>query len=269
MIRVLLVLMLSLSPSAVIAADVLAKITTDHGVIAIRLFHDKTPRTVSSFVTLARQGFYAGTVFHRVVPGFVVQGGDPLGTGAGGPGYCFADEVVPELKHAKAGMVSMANTGPDTNGSQFFITLAPVPTLDGKHTVFGEVVDGHAVLDKIAAVKTKASRPVQDVKIIKIDVTSEYAPGPVDKIPTLKESELEGALKSKVEDLVAKVGDSLGLGKPGAITFESSRVKCADAQASYRLDFASSKSAKLLVFGRATPKGFDIRQFQFAKGNAP
>ncbi len=114
---------------------------TTKGDIRLRLFPDKAPLTVLNFVNLTKRGFYNGVVFHRVIPNFMIQGGDPTGTGTGGPGYKFKDEFSPDLKHSKPGILSMANAGPGTNGSQFFITHVPTPWLDGKHTVFGEVVD--------------------------------------------------------------------------------------------------------------------------------
>lgn len=123
-----------------------ATFSTDKGDIVIELFAEKTPRTVNNFVFLARQGFYDGTIFHRVISNFMAQGGDPTGTGRGGPGYRFADEFHPSLKHDRPGILSMANAGPHTNGSQFFITHVPTPHLNGKHSVFGQVVSGMDVL---------------------------------------------------------------------------------------------------------------------------
>jgi cyclophilin family peptidyl-prolyl cis-trans isomerase len=123
-----------------------ATLTTDKGDIVLELFADKTPRTVNNFVFLAREGFYDGTVFHRVISDFMAQGGDPTGTGTGGPGYRFADEFHPALKHDKPGIFSMANAGPNTNGSQFFITHVPTAWLNGKHSVFGQVIQGLDVL---------------------------------------------------------------------------------------------------------------------------
>ncbi len=123
-----------------------ATIQTADGDIVLQLFADKTPNTVNNFVFLAQEGFYDGVIFHRVIENFMVQGGDPTGTGRGGPGYSFGDEFHPELSHDGPGVLSMANAGPNTNGSQFFITHVATPHLDGKHTVFGRVTGGLDVL---------------------------------------------------------------------------------------------------------------------------
>ncbi len=122
---------------------------TDEGDIEITLFAKRAPRTVANWLNLARQGFYDDLTFHRVVEDFMIQGGDPDGTGRGGPGYQFDDEFHPELKHTEAGTLSMANSGPDTNGSQFFITHKPTPHLDGDHAVFGQVSEGQDIVDSI------------------------------------------------------------------------------------------------------------------------
>ena len=116
----------------------------------VDLFADKAPKTVNNFVFLARDGFYDGVTFHRVIPGFMAQGGDPTGTGRGGPGYRFEDEFHPDLRHDRPGILSMANAGPNTNGSQFFITFVPTPHLDGAHAVFGAVVEGMDVVNAIS-----------------------------------------------------------------------------------------------------------------------
>jgi cyclophilin family peptidyl-prolyl cis-trans isomerase len=126
-----------------------ARMETDKGTMVIELFADKAPKTVNNFVFLAREGYYEGVMFHRVISNFMVQGGDPTGTGSGGPGYKFEDEFHPSLRHDKQGVLSMANAGPRTNGSQFFITHTPTPHLDNKHSVFGQVVEGLDVLMSI------------------------------------------------------------------------------------------------------------------------
>lgn len=139
-----------------------ATISTDRGDIVLELFADKTPKTVENFETLAKKGFYDGLTFHRVIPDFMIQGGCPDGTGAGGPGYKFADEFHPELKHTGPGILSMANAGPNTNGSQFFITHVATPWLDGKHSVFGKVLEGQDVVDSIKGGDVMNSVTVED-----------------------------------------------------------------------------------------------------------
>ncbi len=126
-----------------------ATIETNRGNIVLKLHATQAPRTVNNFVSLAEDGYYDGVTFHRVLPDFMIQGGDPTGTGRGGPGYTFKDEFTPELKHDKPGVLSMANAGANTNGSQFFITHVPTPWLDGKHSVFGQVTEGQDVVNAI------------------------------------------------------------------------------------------------------------------------
>ena len=143
-----------------------ATIKTNMGEIVIELFADKAPKTVENFVTLAEKGFYDGVIFHRVIPQFMIQGGDPTGTGRGGPGYTFADEFEPTLKHTEAGMLSMANSGPNTNGSQFFINLVDNSYLDTKHTVFGKVIFGMEVVEAIGKTPIDTNdRPLTPVVI--------------------------------------------------------------------------------------------------------
>jgi len=132
------------------SSDIRITIHTDKGDIDGTIFAEKVPVTSANFLNLAKRGYYDGVSFHRVIASFMIQGGDPTGTGRGGPGYKFADEIVPSLKHSKPGIFSMANAGPNTNGSQFFITHLPTPHLDGKHAVFGEVTQGQDVVNKIA-----------------------------------------------------------------------------------------------------------------------
>lgn len=148
-----------------------ATFETSNGAFVVQLYTDKAPVTTKNFIDLAKKGFYDGTIFHRVIPGFMLQGGDPTGTGRGGPGYTIPDEFGPGLKHDTPGMLSMANAGPNTGGSQFFITVAPTPWLDGKHAIFGKVIKGYDIVDAISKVKTgSGDKPVQDVKILKITV---------------------------------------------------------------------------------------------------
>jgi peptidyl-prolyl cis-trans isomerase A (cyclophilin A) len=164
-----------------------AHFTTNKGNFTIRLFEEETPNTVANFVGLAegtkewtdpksgkkvKSPLYNGLVFHRVIEGFMIQGGDPLGSGMGGPGYKFADEFHPKLRHTKAGILSMANAGPNTNGSQFFITLAPTPWLDNRHSVFGEVVEGMDVVSQIGSVPTSkpGDRPVEPVTVESVEI---------------------------------------------------------------------------------------------------
>ena len=136
------------APAAI--SDIRVVLKTSKGDIAGTLFASKTPMTVANFLNLASKGFYNGLTFHRVIPNFMIQGGDPEGRGTGGPGYRFADEFHPSLRHSKPGIFSMANAGPGTNGSQFFITHVETPWLDGKHSVFGEVTSGQDVVNRIA-----------------------------------------------------------------------------------------------------------------------
>jgi peptidyl-prolyl cis-trans isomerase A (cyclophilin A) len=175
---------------ALVATELFATLTTSAGDIRVELFPNHAPKTVKNFVGLSdgtgewtdpgtgRKGegsLYAGTVFHRVISGFMIQGGDPLGTGTGGPGYRFNDEIHPELQFSKPYLLAMANAGPGTNGSQFFITVGATPWLNGKHTIFGEVADqaSRDVVDKIAATSVgRNDRPVQDVVIESISVES-------------------------------------------------------------------------------------------------
>lgn len=165
---------------------VYAQFITSEGSFTVRFFDQEAPRTVENFVGLAegtkewtdprtsqkvKKPYYDGVTFHRVIEGFMIQGGDPLGQGIGGPGYTFADEFHPKARHSKAGILSMANRGPNTNGGQFFITLAPTPHLDDRHSVFGEVVSGIDVVRRIGSVATnERDRPLTDVVIQHITI---------------------------------------------------------------------------------------------------
>jgi cyclophilin family peptidyl-prolyl cis-trans isomerase len=144
---------------------------TNKGTFEIELFTEKAPITTQNFIDLTNKGFYNGLIFHRVIDGFMIQGGDPNGDGTGGPGYTTEDEFHPDLKHDSEGILSMANAGPDTGGSQFFITLAPTPWLDNHHSVFGKVTKGMDVVKAIGKVQTDAGdKPIEDVVIKKITI---------------------------------------------------------------------------------------------------
>jgi cyclophilin family peptidyl-prolyl cis-trans isomerase len=148
------------------------KIETNHGTIEAEMFEDVAPKTAGNFIELARKGFYDGVIFHRVIEGFMIQGGDPTGTGRGGPGHTIRDEFAKGLAHTHAGIFSMANSGPNTGGSQFFITLAATPWLDGKHAIFGRVTSGLDVLKTIGGVETgPGDRPLEDVVMKKVTVS--------------------------------------------------------------------------------------------------
>jgi len=168
--RLLLILILIL---AVGCADQnsIAVIETNHGTMEIELFEQRAPITTKNFVDLANKGYYDGQIFHRIIKDFMIQGGDPKGDGSGGPGYSIKDEFHPELKHNKAGILSMANSGPNTGGSQFFITLVPTSWLDNKHAVFGQIVKGEDVLKEIGNTPTgQRDKPVEDVVIESIKI---------------------------------------------------------------------------------------------------
>ena len=146
-------------------------IETNHGTIVAEMFADSAPKTAANFVELAEKGYYDGIIFHRVIEGFMIQGGDPTGTGRGGPGYHIPDEFGPGLAHTHAGIFSMANAGPGSGGSQFFITLAATPWLDGKHAIFGKVTSGLDVVLAIGKVKTGiGDRPAENVVMEKVTV---------------------------------------------------------------------------------------------------
>jgi peptidyl-prolyl cis-trans isomerase A (cyclophilin A) len=168
------------------AEELIATLNTTLGPIVIRLFPDKAPKTVDNFVGLAegtiewthpatgqrsRAPLYNGTIFHRVIDGFMIQGGDPLGQGFGGPGYEFEDEIHPQLRFDRPYLLAMANAGPGTNGSQFFVTVVPTAHLNGRHTIFGEVVQGTEVVDAIAKTETgRNDRPVKDVVLESVTI---------------------------------------------------------------------------------------------------
>ena len=148
--------------------------TTNKGVFVAQMFEEKAPQTTKNFMELTEKGFYDGLIFHRVIDGFMIQGGDPTGTGRGGPGYRIKDEFGEGLAHDSEGILSMANAGPNTGGSQFFITLAPTPWLNGHHAIFGKIVKGMDVVREIGSVATNfQDRPVDPVVMEKVEVLAE------------------------------------------------------------------------------------------------
>lgn len=147
---------------------------TNLGDFTAELFEDKAPKTAGNFLELVEKGFYDGVIFHRVIDDFMIQGGDPTGTGMGGPGYTIDDEFGPGLAHSSEGILSMANAGPNTGGSQFFITLVPTPWLDGHHAIFGRITEGMDVVHKIGSTPTDfADRPLEDVVMEKVEIVKE------------------------------------------------------------------------------------------------
>jgi len=194
---------------------------TTKGKVVCRLFTDKVPKTTANFIGLVegtkewvdpktkervKRPFYNGLIFHRVIPGFMIQSGCPLGTGFGGPGYTFADEFHPALKHNKPGILSMANAGPNTNGSQFFITLAPTPHLDRRHSVFGEVVEGMDVVNAIVKVpRNQRDKPLTDVVMTKVEIVripkaKPETPKPEEKEVKKKDEKEKPSEPEKVEE---------------------------------------------------------------------
>ena len=147
-----------------------ARMTTNKGELSIKLLQDTAPMHVTSFAYLARLGFYDGLTFHRVIPGFMAQGGCPLGSGTGGPGYRFDGEYAPGVRHERPGLLSMANAGPGTDGSQFFLTFVPTPWLDGKHTIFGQVESGDAVLQALESSGTPSGAPREKLVMEKVTI---------------------------------------------------------------------------------------------------
>lgn len=246
--------------------DLKVKITTNKGVIEGKLFYKETPITVSNFVELARKGFYNGLTFHRVIPNFMIQGGDPKGNGTGGPGYSFVDEFVPTLKHTKPGIFSMANSGPNTNGSQFFITVKDTPHLDNRHTVFGEVTSGLDVLNAIVAVKTTNDKPIEPVKMEKVEIIADwFKPVAFAKQKEISDAELGSLSKKRIEQLFAKVGEALGLGKATNVTFVQGQTKGAQARVQYTASFPKAPKAQIMALLTINKDQVDVEDFQFSK----
>lgn len=245
-----------------------AKFTTTEGVFEAKLFYKEAPMTVSNFVELARKGFYNGLIFHRVIPDFMIQGGDPKGNGTGGPGYTFGDEFHPSLRHSKPGMLSMANSGPSTNGSQFFVTVKETPHLDNRHSIFGEVISGYDVVKKISLVKTASDKPIKDVKIEKLEIVGDwFKPSEVKKSKELTQDDIKNISKKPVESLLAKIGDSQGFGSLSQATFTDGMARGDQVQVRYTANYAKSKGAQFIgIYTIKNGKTAEVQQFQFARG---
>ncbi|SDR95262.1 peptidylprolyl isomerase [Gramella sp. MAR_2010_147] len=217
-----------------------AEFNTSMGPVIAELYFEETPMTVASFVSLAEgtskmadstykdKKYYDGLIFHRVIDGFVIQGGDPTGTGSGGPGYKYPDEFVDSLSHDSKGILSMANAGPGTNGSQFFITLGPVNQLDGKHTVFGKVVKGQDVVDSIGKVETgPRDRPVKDVTMNEVNIIRKGSAAKNFEAPKVLEGELAAieaekeAETKKMEEMASKKNEEFNALKEKADSLDS------------------------------------------------
>lgn len=254
------------APATLNGQELTATIRTSMGNIEMKLFYDKAPQTVSNFVTLARSKFYDNLLFHRVVPGFMVQTGDPQGTGNGGPGYSFPDEFGPGLKHDKAGIVSMANSGANTNGSQFFITVAKAEQLDGKHSIFGEVTKGTDVAIAISNVKTTGTKPEKDVKILGIDIHGDwYKPGEVKKVKELSEDDIKAVTQDLATKLLKKVAEVQPYGKFVSINKVAARSRGTMVQIFYKADFSKKKELNMVIVGEIKDKVFKLQEFQFAE----
>lgn len=244
------------------------RITTNKGVIEGKLFHNEVPRTVSNFVELSRKGFYNGLTFHRVVPNFMIQGGDPKGNGTGGPGYAFADEFVSTLRHSKPGIFSMANSGPDTNGSQFFITVKDTPHLDNRHTVFGEVTSGMDVVNAISTTPITGERPTSEIKMEKVEIIGDWFK-PIDfkKQKEVTELEIKNLSKKPVELLLAKIGEAQGFGKMTQATYTDGMSRGGQAQVRYGATYAKHAGAQLIAILTLKDGAVEVQQFQFIRGS--
>jgi peptidyl-prolyl cis-trans isomerase A (cyclophilin A) len=231
-----------------------ADIQTNYGDMIVKLTYDQTPVTVANFVSLAEgtnpyvadslKGvkFYEGVIFHRVIKDFMIQGGDRTGTGAGSPGYRFDDEFVDSLTHHKAGIISMANAGPNTNGSQFFITHKPTPFLDGKHNVFGEVVEGLEIIDTIANVKTEKDKPLSDVIIKKVSIVRNGKEAKKFDAPQVMNIYFEGVAKreEKQKQVIAELKAS----------FEKQKAEAKELPSGLKIYFLKEDDGKKPAIGQ-------------------
>lgn len=246
--------------------ELVAEVETTMGKFKIRLFHEQVPRTVSNFIELVKADFYKNLTFHRVIPGFMVQTGDPEGTGQGGPGYTFKDEFHPELRHDRKGMVSMANAGKDSNGSQFFITVGPAPHLDDRHAVFAEVIEGYDVVEKISKVESDGTKPKSEIKMLKISLLADwFKPVAFEKIKEMSEQEMNQLSQKVAKKIFEQLGATLELGPLAAVEFVEARSRFGTMNISYSASFAKAKDTKLLLLGRPSGKKFEVDRVQFIR----
>jgi peptidyl-prolyl cis-trans isomerase A (cyclophilin A) len=236
--------------------DPMATIKTTLGIFKVHLFADKVPQTVDNFITLAQKKFYDGIIFHRVIKGFMSQTGDPTGTGSGGPGYTFPDEFHKDLRHNKAGLLSMANRGPNTGGSQFFITAGPTPHLDDRHAIFGEVIEGMDVCEKINQVKTGANdRPVEDVKILSIEFSN--------VVPPIDEKKLVLDLEPQAQKLIDMNIEALKTSKKMGITVQTVKTKGKYFLVIWDVALENKEAAVFWIKGEKSDSAWKITEAHF------
>ena len=261
-------LVFALFSMVALASNPSAVMETSMGTIKINLYGDKAPITVSNFIELAQKGFYNGLKFHRVIPKFMIQGGDPKGDGTGGPGFSFQDEFNKDLRHSKAGMLSMANSGPATNGSQFFITVAPTQHLDDKHSIFGEVTEGLDIAIKISEAPTDDTRPKTDITIKKLTINmGNFKLVPVPKVAAekgLSKEEIEKFTSSTMKKLLVKTGEVQAYGKFKSFTFREGQSKGNMVQGIYSVEYEKTKTVQAMIVGTVIKDKFDMKVFQFS-----
>jgi len=254
MIKVICLLILLNISITIEAANPKAIVQTTMGNFTILLFQDKVPNTVNNFIKLVDKDFYNGIIFHRVIKDFMSQTGDPTGTGRGGCGYTFKDEFDPSLRHSKAGIVSMANRGPDTNGSQFFITAVPTPHLDDKHSIFGEIIKGMDVCNKINSCEVGANdKPLKDIQIIKIDIIKEFS-----------ETEKTLASKALIEaDTLLKENYKLFQKESPETSLDDIKNKGDLFLFIWKINFSDQTKARFWIKAKRTDDKFNFLEYHF------
>lgn len=242
-----------------------AKIKTSMGDIEVSLFAKQAPQAVANFVNLARQGFYNGALFFKVVPNFLIQTGDPEATGAGGPGYDIERDRGTKLMHNKPGMVSFVpGLNGHAHGSQFVIVLQPTPHLDKKNAAFGEVTMGLEIVEKIAATPTRAAQPIKDVKITAIEITpADLAVAPVTVHRRLQKADVQKLTEAQAIALAQNFGEAQKLGELKSIHLASTSHNGGKVQATYAVDYATRRGTKLILYGWIRREEFRLSETQF------